>query len=348
MRFLLSPIALIYWLAVKVRNFMFDAGLRTSVQPSIKTICVGNLTVGGTGKTPHTEYLIRLLSPQMNIATLSRGYRRTSKGYMEASSTSTALEVGDEPLQMKLKFPHIAVAVDANRIHGVEQLQRNHSALNLVLLDDAFQHRRIAPGLSILLTDYNNPISHDFMLPVGLLRDSFAERKRADMVVVTKCPKHITALQMETIARQLKLKPDQKVFFSYIDYGMAHSVFNAHKQPSIKLSKLNGCYAFSGIATPAPFFAHIAASSNLIGSRAYADHHKFTETEINAIFAKLGSRQNAEAMLITTEKDATRLRNLNLPDEVKQRLYYLEIVVNFVDNQAELFNETILRYARED
>lgn len=344
-RYILFPVSIIYWVTIKIRNFFFDINLIKSVKPEIKTICVGNITVGGTGKTPHTEYLINLLAQHTQLAVLSRGYRRKTKGYFEAKSASTATQVGDEPLQMKLKFPQITIAVDEDRTDGITQIQKNHPETKLILLDDAFQHRKITPGFSLLLTDYSNLIYNDVMIPTGHLRDSFAERRRANMVVVTKCPQNLNARQMQKISERLKLKPEQDVFFSYIKYGYAMPVFDS-TGAKIKIDKTHRVFAISGIAKPTSFIEYLENSTNFVGKQVFSDHHSFTKTEIRTIFEPFCSNYANDVIIVTTEKDAARLRDIELPDAVKQRLYYLQIEVGFIDNQADKFNNKIIQYVR--
>lgn len=346
LRYLLLPISLIYWITIKIRNLLFNLGILKSNTPNIKTICIGNITVGGTGKTPHTEYLIKLLASDYQIAVLSRGYKRKTNGYLEAEIKSTSNQIGDEPLQMKLKFPHITVAVDKDRTNGIAMLQKNHKNLEVILLDDAFQHRSVKAGLSALLTDYSNLICNDTMIPTGTLRDSFAERKRADIIVVTKCPKDISTKQMEQIRVKLKLKPNQSVFFSYIEYGQLKPVFE-DADSSISMDSSTPIIALSGIAKPTPFIKYLENNSKLINKQVYSDHHSFTEPEIRAIFEPYSSNLTNAPLLITTEKDAARIRGLELNKEIKKKMYFLEIEVKFID-QPESFNDKIIQYVREN
>lgn len=340
LRILLLPISLVYWLVVKIRNWFFDLGIFRSVTPAVPTICVGNITVGGTGKTPHTEYLIRLLMGHYKLAVLSRGYRRATRGFVEADAASTALDIGDEPLQMKQKFPNVIIAVDENRLHGIAQLLEYHPDIDVVLLDDAFQHRAVRAGLSILLTNYLQPINRDFMLPTGHLRDSFAERKRADLVVVTKCPDSLDAARMQEIKRGLRLKPSQPVFYSRISYGPLKS-FDGQTTTFALDGKIS-CVALCGIANPLLFIDYLEKNSKLCAKYIFSDHHPYAEREIRAIFA--ASNVPLDAILVSTEKDAARLRRLALRPEELQRIFYVEIKVEFIDNQHDTFNKKIMQY----
>lgn len=342
-RYLLAPFALLYWLGVWLRNAAYDLGLKRSHALGLKSICVGNLTVGGTGKTPHTEYLLRLLLGEFQVGVLSRGYRRKTKGYVEASADSTAMQVGDEPLQIKRKFPNATVAVEANRLAGMAALQQSHPQLQVVLLDDAFQHRRIKPGLSVLLTDYSRPIYADHMLPMGWLRDTFAQRRRADVVVVTKCPASLSEQQMADVAQRLRLQPPQQLYFTRMAYGALQPLLS----PGQPLPMPPQAAVLCGIARPQPFIEHLRQHTQLVEQFVFPDHHNFAKSEIIAIFERI-SRHGDHIPLITTEKDAARLIGLNLPEQIAQRIAYQEVAVEFVGNQSELFNKTILRYVRED
>lgn len=344
LRHLLAPLALPYWAGVKLRNAAYDAGVKQSQRVSLKTICVGNLTVGGTGKTPHTDYLLRLLLAQHRVGVLSRGYKRKTKGYIEANVNSTAQQVGDEPLQLKRRHPQAVVAVEANRLAGIAAMQQAHPDLQVVLLDDAFQHRSITPGLSVLLTDFSRPIYTDHMLPWGSLRDSFAERLRADMVVVTKCPPNITREQMDNVAKRLRLQPHQQLYFSTIAYGNLQPLVPTGQPMAMPPQAAVLC----GIARPQPLLNHLRQHTQLVGEFIFPDHHHFAKSEIIAIFERI-SAYGQHIPIITTEKDAARLMGLNLPEQIAQRIAYQEIAVQFVDHtQTEMFNKTILHYVRED
>lgn len=345
-RWLLFPFAILYGAVVTVRNLLFDWGVLKSTVVSIPTICVGNLTVGGTGKTPHVEYVVELLRHSVNVATLSRGYKRKSKGFRLVSTSSTANDVGDEPLQIKVKYPEITVAVDGDRVYGVKTLIASSLALDVVILDDAFQHRYIKPGLSILLVDYSRPVWNDFFLPTGNLRDSFRERRRADIVVFTKCPRSVSVLQMQAAIRSMKLKGHQKVYFSTFCYGSPLPVFSNENHEKI-VEKSTMAIAFSGIAKPLPFFSYVESISQLHETMVFSDHHFFSKKEIQTIFDKFSKINTENKVLLTTEKDAMRIRNLEGFDaEIKSKLFYIPVKVKLLgDNQAE-FNNKIINYVR--
>lgn len=346
LRFLLLPFALLYWIPVKIRNFFFDINLLKGYSPDTPTICIGNVTVGGTGKTPHTEYLIDLLQNQFKIGLLSRGYRRTTKGFKLVEMTSTAKEVGDEPLQIKLKYPNITVAVDEDRVNGSNELIYNFPETNVLLLDDAFQHRYIKPGLSILLTDYNNLITRDFFIPAGRLRDSVSEKRRANIIVVTKCPTDLSVQEMDKISDELELENHQYIYFSSVCYGTLKPIFTDYIENSELINTTN-IYALAGIANPKPFFDYLVKNFQIIGKKNYPDHHRFSEKEIQLIFDKFSTEGRQKTVVVTTEKDAARIRSLDLTPELKERLYYLSIKINFLNNGAEKFNKQIIEYARK-
>jgi tetraacyldisaccharide 4'-kinase len=345
---LLAPIALIYGLIIKIRNLLFDFKILKSVSFEKPIICVGNLTVGGTGKTPHVEYLIKLLSTKLNIATLSRGYGRKTKGFGYASATSTATEVGDEPLQIKLKYPSIQVSVDADRVGGITRLINENSNLDLILLDDAFQHRYVKPGLSILLIDFNRPISSDYFLPMGRLRDSVKEKRRADIVIISKCPFDLSPELRIHLSKKLKLSSKQSIYFTTMVYGEPIPVFKEYRI-NLELEKEQEIYAFAGIANPTFFFSHIENKANLIEKHTFPDHFTFTKNKIYPIFdSYLGSKANRKA-IVTTEKDAARLRGIpSLDEEFKKSTFYIPIEVKFIDDQEIIFNNQILNYARKN
>jgi tetraacyldisaccharide 4'-kinase len=345
---LLAPIALIYGLIVKIRNLLFDCKILKSVSFDKPIICVGNLTVGGTGKTPHVEYLIKLLSTKFNVATLSRGYGRKTKGFRYASTTSGAFEVGDEPLQIKTKYPSIQVAVDANRVNGITRLIKENKKLDLIILDDAFQHRYVKPGLSILLIDYNRPITSDFFLPMGRLRDSLSEKRRADIVVVTKCPLNLCRESKESMVSKLKLKPSQSIYFTTITYGTPIPIFKEFGT-NLELNKGKEIFALAGIADPTFFFSYLENKSNLIEKHTFPDHYSFTKKQIYSIFDVYLKNRGINKAIVTTEKDATRLRGiLSLDAEFMKALFYIPIEVEFLDNQEDNFNNQILTYARKN
>jgi tetraacyldisaccharide 4'-kinase len=332
LRKILFPFAVLYGFITSIRNFLFDYGILKSYSFPIPVIAVGNLSVGGTGKTPQIEYLIRLLSNKYKIATLSRGYKRKSEGFILANATSNAEILGDEPFQFYKKFPNIQVAVDANRKNGIEQLLSQSNKPDVILLDDAFQHRKVKAGFYILLTAYNDLFINDFMLPTGNLRESRSGAKRADMIIVTKCPRDISELAQNKIKKSL-LRENEKqaeVFFTFIDYD--DKIYSNNKTLNVNEVKTVDKLLLAGIAKPESFFAYLQSENDecLI----YPDHHHFSEKEIVEIKEKAKNK-----IIITTEKDFVRL-NEKLPND---SLFYLPIKSSFVNNSTD-FDKQIINY----
>ncbi len=343
-RRILFPFAILYGLITSIRNFLYDKGILKSYSFDIPIIAVGNLSVGGTGKTPQIEYLIRLLSPKYKVATLSRGYKRQSKGFIIADSTSNAEILGDEPFQFYTKFKDIQVAVDADRKNGVEQLLSRTEKPDIILLDDAFQHRKVKAGFYILLTSYDDLYSDDFMLPTGNLRESRSGAKRADVVIVTKCPANLSLDEQNKIKRFLLLRTrglspnwrsndkgeNQQLYFSYIDYD--EFIYSEDKTMRVSEIKNVDKLLLAGIAKPNPFFAYLQSEKD--EKLVYADHHCFTENDINEI-----ENKSQNKIIITTEKDFVRLKG-SVP---KEKLFYLPIRSSFL-SKGENFDKTITNY----
>jgi tetraacyldisaccharide 4'-kinase len=330
LRKILFPFAILYGFITGIRNFLFDTGILKSYSFDIPIIAVGNLSVGGTGKTPQIEYLIRMFSPKYKVATLSRGYKRQSKGFILADSTSNAEILGDEPFQFYKKFNNIQVAVDVDRKNGIEQLLSQPEKPEVILLDDAFQHRKVKAGFYILLTSYNDLYSDDFMLPTGNLRESRCGAKRANVVIVTKCSATLSLDEQNKIKAKLKLDSDQELYFSFIDYD--DSIYSEDK--TMKVSEVRNVdkLLLAGIAKPEPFFAYLQTQND--EKLVYPDHHHFTENDLLQIKNKLQNK-----LIITTEKDFVRLKG-RIPNE---QLFYLPIRSSFL-SRSENFNKTIANY----
>lgn len=333
LRKILFPFAILYGFVTSFRNFLFDKGILKSHSFDLPIIAVGNLSVGGTGKTPQIEYLIRLLSPTNKVATLSRGYKRKSEGFILADATSNAEILGDEPFQFYQKFPNILVTVDANRKNGIEQLMKI-SKPDIILLDDAFQHRKVKAGFYILLTAYNDLYADDFILPTGNLRESRSGAERANIIVVTKCPANLSEKEKNVIERKLQLESRQKLFFTSIAYD--EFIFSEEKQLLVSEIKNSEKLLLAGIAKPEPFFDYLKNEKDTILT--YPDHHHFSEKDILEIKEKAEDK-----IIITTEKDYVRLKG-NLPSE---QLFYLPIKSEFLQNQ-EIFDQTILSYVENN
>jgi tetraacyldisaccharide 4'-kinase len=330
LRKILFPFAILYGFITSIRNFLFDKGILKSYSFDVPIIVVGNLSVGGTGKTPQIEYLIRLLSPKYKIATLSRGYKRQSEGFVLADSSSNAAILGDEPFQFFSKFKNIQVAVDANRKNGIEQLLSQANKPDIILLDDAFQHRKVKAGFYILLTSYGDLYSDDFMLPTGNLRESRRGAERANAVIVTKCPAHLSVEEQNQIRIKLKLDSNQELCFSCIDYD--DSIYS--DQSSVKVSEVKNVdkLLLAGIAKPQPFFAYLQGEMHQ--KLIYPDHHHFSEDDIKNIIDK-----GQNKIIITTEKDYMRLKG----KIGEGKLFYLPIKSKFI-YEADNFDKNIINY----
>ena len=330
LRILLFPFAILYGFITSIRNFLFDKGILKSTSFAIPVIAVGNLSVGGTGKTPQIEYLIRLLSEKYKVATLSRGYKRKSEGFVLADETSNATNLGDEPFQYYQKFPQIQVTVDANRTNGIQRLLEKKNPPEIILLDDAFQHRKVKTGLYILLTAYNDLYSDDFILPTGNLRESRSGANRAKIIIVTKCPETLSLDEQNNIKSKLNLNSNQKLFFTSIGYD--ETVFSKNKQiPVTEIQKIDKVL-LAGIAKPEPFFNHLKKVGDEVLK--FPDHHDFSDNEISKIKEKANNK-----LVITTEKDYVRIKDA-FPDE---QLFYLPIQSSFLAD-AIVFDETILKF----
>ncbi|WP_269227938.1 tetraacyldisaccharide 4'-kinase [Flavobacterium eburneipallidum] len=343
LRKILFPFAILYGFITSIRNFLFDKGILESHSFDIPIIAVGNLSVGGTGKTPQIEYLIRLLSPKYKVATLSRGYKRQSEGFVLADSNSNARILGDEPFQFYQKFKNIQVAVDADRKNGIEKLlsqpqtrgiaEQSEAKPDVILLDDAFQHRKVKAGFYILLTSYGDLYSDDFMLPTGNLRESRSGAKRANVVIVTKCPPNLSLIEQSKIATQLQLASSQELYFSYIDYD--ESIYSVEKSIPVSEIKTLDKLLLAGIAKPDPFFAHLQNEND--EKLVYPDHHHFAENDLLEIKNKAQNK-----IIITTEKDFVRLKD----SIFSEQLYYLPIKSSFLSLNEKL-DKTILNFVEK-
>ncbi len=345
---LLIPFALIYGLGVSLRNMAYDTGIFKSKSFPIPIVCIGNLSTGGTGKTPHTEYLIRLLKDHYKLATLSRGYKRKSDGFVLAEEGHSFEMIGDEPKQFQSKFPDIKVAVDADRVNGVEQLLNRFSDIDIVLLDDAFQHRAIKAEFSILLTPYNDLYIKDRLLPMGNLREWRSGSKRADIIVVSKCPRVMSPLDKRAIRQDLKPKNYQQIYFSFLEYGDLVNTFMPEKR--IKLNSINKVYLFTGIANSTELNSLVKETAGELIHKSFPDHHSFVEADITSIIKEFEAFSvNSNAVLLTTEKDFMRIKDTPLMERFKDLpLYYIPIQVCFHGSDGKELNTQILEYVRKN
>jgi tetraacyldisaccharide 4'-kinase len=334
LRKLLFPFAILYGMITGIRNFLFDNGIFKSYSFDLPIIAVGNLSVGGTGKTPQIEYLIRLLSDKYKVATLSRGYKRQSKGFILAEASSNAAILGDEPFQFFQKFPSIQVAVDADRKSGIEKLLSLPEKPEVILLDDAFQHRKVKAGFYILLTSYGDLYSDDFMLPTGNLREWRSGAKRAQVIIVTKCPFNLSQDKQNDIKNRLNVSANQELYFTFIAYD--NFIYGENRKINVNEIQTASKLLVAGIAKPEPFFAYLQDTNDVCLS--FPDHHNFTDKDILEI--KNLAQNN---IIITTEKDYVRLKG-SLPSE---QLFYLPIQSSFIsgpETSGDNFDKNILNY----
>jgi tetraacyldisaccharide 4'-kinase len=323
---LLYPLSLIYGSVAAIRRWLYRKGVLSAYQPPIPTIGVGNLSVGGTGKSPHVEYLIRLLSEYYKIASLSRGYKRKTKGFVLANDIDpqqlSAEMIGDEPLQFYTKFPHIKVAVDEKRKEGIQQLMQRFPDLQCIIMDDCYQHLQVKPQLSILITEYQNPYAKDYPLPAGRLREFRSAAKDADIVIVSKCPETLTEQQRVDITKLLKLQDYQQLFFTTMHYGELAALNECGKQHQVNTQ--TEVVVLTAIAHPEPMVKYLAEKFKIIHHYHFADHHYFSTEEITEIQKTYFSEKNQNRILVTTEKDSMRLLYSELSKNIEHIPLYVQ------------------------
>ncbi|TDW97570.1 tetraacyldisaccharide 4'-kinase [Dinghuibacter silviterrae] len=339
-RFILLPVACIYGAVVWVRNKLFDRNILKGASFNLPLICVGNLSVGGTGKSPMTEYLLRLLQDRYQVATLSRGYKRKTRGYILAGDGTTALDIGDEPMLFHLKFPKVAVAVGEERLVAIPQLLQDRPGTQVVILDDAYQHRAIQPGFNILLTDYNNLYTRDFYLPTGDLRDHKCAARRAQVIVVTKCPPGLSEEERAAVTQELHPREGQRVFFATLEYGQPYHIIDNHPCP---LEKDMEVLLVCGIANPKPLKAYLEAETASFEVQAYNDHHIFTIDDLRAMRRRFEQMSSGKKILLTTEKDGVRL--LKFQQELENLpLFVLPVRHRILFGERDAFHASILTF----
>lgn len=338
LKILLSPLALLYGIVIAIRNGLYHLGLLRGISFSLPVISIGNLSVGGTGKTPHTEYLIRLLHEYISVGILSRGYRRKTTGYLEVTPSDDAVNVGDEPLQFKRKFPHVPVAVAESRSLAIPLLVRTYPDIQLIILDDGFQHREVEAGLNILLTEHNRPFTRDWLLPVGKLREWPNAADRADIIIVTKCPAAISQQEMDQMHAEVMQDEEQKIFFSHYAYGNPYRMYKSSER--IALHEEMNVLLVAGIADTEYMMDYVRSRCNGVQLMEYNDHHTFSNFDVGDIerhYRQLKEEQ--EVVLLTTEKDAMRLDSHR---ELLQRLdlpiYILPVRVQFLGDEPAVFD----------
>lgn len=341
LRLLLLPFSILYAIGVIARNLAYDMGIFKSQQFDLPVISIGNLSVGGSGKSPMTEYLIRLLKDEYKIATLSRGYGRKTRGFLEVSTQSSSSESGDEPLQFKRKFQDITVAVCENRVLGINKLKHNHE---LIILDDAFQHRALKPGLSILLFEYSSLSAPQFLLPAGNLREPVWESARADVIVVSKCPTGLSSQEKKRLREKLNPDQNQQVFFSYLQYGDLRALNTGSKRTVNTITAETGIVLLTGIANPEPMINELNQYHPQLIHHAYPDHHPFTEKNMSKLVQSFHELKKEDKLIITTEKDAQRLDRRGLAD---LPVYILPVETVFQEPETTNFNEIIRTYVSE-
>ncbi len=337
LRILLFPFSLLYGFIVITRNFLFDKNIIKSVSFNLPVIGVGNLSLGGTGKSPMVEYLLTRLKDKNKVATLSRGYKRKTKGYMLANAATTAIEIGDEPAQFQRKFPEVAVAVGEERIVAIPQLLQDRPETDVIILDDAFQHRSVKPGFNILLTRYSGLFTRDFFLPAGELRDQPSSYKRADVIVVTKCPFSLSEEERNKIIKEINPFPYQKVFFTGIKYGHPYHIITLVEKP---VTLQNDVFLVCGIANPTPLKNYLSHTAKSYNPLYFSNHHHFTIDDIREIRKKFNDILSEEKMIITTEKDAVRLIKFN-KEFIDTPLFVLPVQHKFLFNEGIQFDNTV-------
>ena len=348
----LFPLALLYGFATSVRNKLYNLGILKSTEFDFPVISVGNITVGGTGKTPHVEYLLDLLGDKFEVAFLSRGYKRKTKGFILANGNSSPETIGDEPFQIFRKYKHVKIAVDENRVHGIEELMNTEKPPRCVILDDAYQHRRVAPGVNIALIDYHRPMHRDYLLPLGDLRESKYGIHRANIVIVTKVPHEIKPIEKRLWIKELNLFPYQFLYFTAVHYGNLIPVFNTRKK-QIKLEEISqneyAVVLITGIANPLPLAQKVMMHCKELEEMQFPDHYEYTSRDINKILLKLQTLKAKNKLVITTEKDAVKLRCLKaVHDALKDNIYYIPVKIRFLDEKGKEFDSNIYEFVRKN
>jgi tetraacyldisaccharide 4'-kinase len=353
LKLLLYPLSFLYGLVVFIRNYLYDTGILESRDFKIPVISIGNITVGGTGKTPHVEHLINLLYDKFTVAELSRGYKRKTRGFKLVETDTTVTEVGDEPVQIKRKFPEVTVAVCENRVKGIENLFNSGNSANpdVIILDDAFQHRRVYPGINILLIDYNRPIKEDALLPVGRLREGADQVRRANIIIFTKCPpQELTPIKRRILQKEINLRPYQEMFFTTYQYEKIKPVFSGVEISDDFYRKENySILIVAGIAFPRLIPDYLKQFTGESQMLTFPDHHDYSLADIEMIMSKFDAIGNENKIIITTEKDAVRFKGMTgLEEDFKKVLHYLPVKVEFLNEEGKIFDKKILNYVGEN
>jgi len=346
----LYPISIVYGLITGFKNLLYNMEILKSVEFRIPVICIGNITVGGTGKTPHTEYIAGLLKNSFTVATLSRGYKRKSKGFVIATPLSEVSDIGDEPLQMSRKLPDVMVTVDRNRVNGINNILKINPQTEVILLDDAFQHRRVKPGFNILLSDFERLMINDLMLPYGNLREHVSNMRRADIILITKCPDDISPIQRRIIVKDINKAPYQNLFFTTFGYGTPRPVFHGiDQQTKLTENPEAGIVLVTGIANPEPLKQYLSKSYKEIIDIRFSDHHQFSEKDFDLIESALAEIKSPIKFVLTTEKDAVRLREFtNIAESFEKLFYYIPVSINFLNDDKDEFDNLLIEYVRKN
>lgn len=345
LRKILYPVGWLYSLAIAIRNHLFDRQILKSQSFKTATIVVGNITVGGTGKTPMIEYLIDILHKDYKLAALSRGYGRRTKGYREADKTSNATLIGDEPYQIYRKYPDVKVVVCANRCHAIKVIEGKYPETDAVLLDDAYQHRYVNAGRTILLIDYNRSIMEDKLMPYGNLREPASERFRADIVVVTKCPKDMTAFNAREVKNSLNLHAYQDLFFATLRYSSPRRITNR-----VRLGSLDGWSVLlvTAIANPAPLTEYLETNCASVKSILFEDHHDFNIEDVALISKEFESMASGKKCIVITSKDESKLVNLDISDAISNSMYVIDVGIDFLFDTKCDFDKKIIGYVEKN
>ena len=339
----LYPFSLIYGFITSIRNFFYNSGILHTYEPEIPVICVGNLAAGGTGKTPHTEYLINILKENFKVAVLSRGYKRKSSGFLLADENSTINDIGDEPMQMHNKYPDITIAVDGERVRGVREIIKCKPDTNIIILDDGYQHRRIKPGLSILLSGFERLMIRDHLLPYGNLREGKRNINRADIILITKSPENLSPIDRRLIVREVNKAAYQNLYFTSLSYSDPLPVFQNTEPEHNLLSEENagekGFVIVTGIANPDPLVSYVQGKSQEFLHLSFGDHHRFSDKDLDKILQALNSLRSPRKYVITTEKDAVRLKEFtNIADPIRSSFYYIPVGIWFLNEDKDEFD----------
>ncbi|UYQ95275.1 tetraacyldisaccharide 4'-kinase [Chitinophaga horti] len=339
---ILYPFSLLYGLIMWVRNRLYDKGVLTAVDFDLPVIAVGNLSVGGTGKTPHVEYLIRLLKDHFRMATLSRGYNRKTKGFYLADEYSTAAEIGDEPMQFHQKFPGISVCVGEERMLAIPQLLMERPYIQGILLDDAFQHRSVKPGKNIMITEYSRPFFRDHVVPFGRLREGRSGYQRADVIIVSKCPDNLAVPEKEQFLKDINPLPHQRVFFTSLRYGALYNMLDGEP---VHLDAGENVLVVCGIARPEPLVQHLQTRFSKVYLLPFPDHYYYSRKDLEKMKLELERTEGSPKIIITTEKDAVRLHLLrDIIKELQLPIAVLPVEISFLFNEADSFNNYIFDY----